>query len=59
MDCIIKYKNKKNKCECYCKVLSECSKCNNGENRSGERCIVEIGAYCTCRTCGRAIKVDK
>lgn len=53
MKCIVKYKDKKN--ECYCKNLPECSKCSNGKNREPEECcIVEIGAYCTCRACGRA-----
>jgi hypothetical protein len=55
MKCIIKYKEQDN--ECFCHKLKECNKCNNKDNReSDEKCNVEIGGYCTCRTCGYVVR---
>lgn len=53
MKCIIKYKDDKEH-ECFCGQLKECSKCSIENNREEEKCIVEIGGYCTCRLCGYA-----
>ena len=54
--CIIKYKEDKENFECFCGQLKECSKCNNGHFRKESECEKEIGGYCTCRTCGYAIR---
>lgn len=53
MKCIIKYKDDKEH-ECFCGLMKECNQCTIGTNRKDNECIVEIGGYCTCRSCGNA-----
>lgn len=56
MGCIVKYKDTIEN-ECYCKKLEECSKCSTGNYRKSDtECEVGINEYCTCRTCGRAVR---
>lgn len=55
VECILQYKDQEN--ECFCNKLKECHSCNNKDNRkSDEICNVGIGEFCTCRTCGYAVR---
>lgn len=57
MKCIVKYKENDEEFKCFCGELKECSKCSTGNIRKSDNdCEVGIGEYCTCRTCGFAVR---
>lgn len=57
MKCIIQYKEKNEVLTCFCGKMKECNRCNNGGFRKDNTCSKPIGGYCTCRTCGYAVRV--